>query len=177
MHTYKNFCTIFFFFIVLCGCTRQNPNKQLEQGILKENTIENNENFNYSIKEQVYVPIYSDIYNKTKDFRFLLTATLSIRNTSAKDSLFIKNADYYDTQGNFVRSYIKRPIYLKPLESIEYVIEEKDTLGGSGANFLITWGAHNSVKPIFQGVMVGISGQQGFAFTTDGVTISDGNDD
>ncbi|WP_299216347.1 DUF3124 domain-containing protein [uncultured Aquimarina sp.] len=145
----------------------------MEQGILKENKIENNENFSYLIKQQIYVPIYSDIYNKTKDYRFLLTATLSIRNTSPKDSLFIKNADYYNTQGDFVRSYIKQPIYLKPLESIEYVIEEKDTLGGSGANFLITWGANKTIKPIFQGVMVGISGQQGFAFTTDGVVVSE----
>ncbi len=169
----KNFCTVSVFFLVLLGCTKQNPNKKLEQGILKENKIENNENFSYLIKQQIYVPIYSDIYNKTKDYRFLLTATLSIRNTSPKDSLFIKNADYYNTQGDFVRSYIKQPIYLKPLESIEYVIEEKDTLGGSGANFLITWGANKTIKPIFQGVMVGISGQQGFAFTTDGVVVSE----
>ncbi len=169
----KSFCAVSVFFLVLSGCTKQNPNKQLEQGILKENMIVDNENFSYPIKQQMYVPIYSDIYNKTKDYRFLLTATLSIRNTSPKDSLFIKNADYYNTQGDFVRSYIKQPIYLKPLESIEYVIEEKDTLGGSGANFLITWGANESIKPIFQGVMVGILGQQGFAFTTDGIAISE----
>ncbi len=169
----KSFCAVSIFFLALSGCTKQNPNKQLEQGILKENTITDNEKFNYPIKQQMYVPIYSDIYNKTKDYRFLLTATLSIRNTSPKDSLFIKNADYYNTQGDFVRSYIKKPIYLKPLESIEYVIEEKDTLGGSGANFLITWGANKTMKPIFQGVMVGILGQQGFAFTTDGVVVSE----
>ncbi|WP_082422467.1 DUF3124 domain-containing protein [Aquimarina longa] len=46
----------------------------------------------------------------------------------------------YNTKENFVRSYIKRPIYLKLLESIEYVIEEKNTLGGSRANFLIICG-------------------------------------
>ncbi|KAA1242128.1 DUF3124 domain-containing protein [Aquimarina sp. RZ0] len=173
MDVYKSFCAISIFFLALSGCNKPNPNKQLEQGILKENTIEDNESFSYPIKQQIYVPIYSDIYNKTKDYRFLLTATLSIRNTSPKDSLFIKNADYYNTQGDFVRSYIKQPIYLKPLESIEYVIEEKDTLGGSGANFLIIWGANKNIKPIFQGVMVGISGQQGFAFTTDGVVVSE----
>ncbi|GAA4272015.1 DUF3124 domain-containing protein [Aquimarina gracilis] len=141
---------------------------------MKENKIPSSDDgFNYPTKKEIYVPIYSDIYNKTKDFRFQLTATLSIRNTSPKDSLFIKNVDYYNTDGNFVRGYIKQPIYLKPLESIEYVIEEEDTAGGSGANFLITWGANKPLVPVFQGVMVGVSGQQGFAFTTDGVIISE----
>ncbi len=158
----------------LYSCVRQNPNKEIEQGILKENKIElSDDGFDYLIKKEVYVPIYSDIYNKTKDFRFQLTATLSIRNTSPKDSLFIKNVDYYNTSGDFVRGYIKQPIYLKPLESIEYVIEEEDTTGGSGANFLITWGSNKDIKPIFQGVMLGVSGQQGFAFTTEGTVISE----
>ncbi len=127
--------------------------------------------FDYPIKKEVYVPIYSDIYNKTKDFRFQLTATLSIRNTSPRDSIYIKNVNYFNTSGDFIRSYLKQPIFLKPLESIEYVIEEEDTTGGSGANFLITWGAKTYVEPIFQGVMVGVSGQQGFAFTTEGIII------
>ncbi len=162
------------FIISLISCARQNPNKEIEQGILKENKIpDSSDGFSYPIKREVYVPIYSDIYNKTKDFRFQLTATLSIRNTSKKDSLFIKNVDYYNTAGDFVRGYIEQPIYLKPLESIEYVIEEDDTTGGSGANFLITWGANTLVVPIFQGVMVGVSGQQGFAFTTEGVIVSE----
>ncbi|GGX33436.1 DUF3124 domain-containing protein [Aquimarina muelleri] len=162
---------VLFLCIVLSSCIKRNPNKQIEQRILKENTIKNNIEFTYPIQKQVYVPIYSDIYNKTKDHRFQLTATLSIRNISPKDSLFLENVDYYDTQGNFVRAYIKKPIYLKPLESIEYVIEEKDTIGGSGANFLINWGAHREINPLFQGIMVGVLGQQGFAFTTEGTTV------
>lgn len=165
------FSFLILLYILLSSCIKKNPNKQIEQGILKENTIENNTEFIYPVRKQVYVPIYSDIYNNTKDYRFQLTATLSIRNISSKDSLFLKNVNYYDTQGNFVRAYIKNPIYLKPLESIEYVIEEKDTLGGSGANFLIDWGAHQEINPLFQGIMVGVLGQQGFAFTTEGVTV------
>ncbi|PKV50234.1 uncharacterized protein DUF3124 [Aquimarina sp. MAR_2010_214] len=165
---------VLLFCIALPNCVKQNPNKELEQGILKENKIpESDDGFSYPIKKDVYIPIYSDIYNKTKDFRFQLTATLSIRNTSPKDTLFIKKVDYYNTTGGFVRGYIEQPIYLKPLESIEYVIEEEDTAGGSGANFLITWGANKTITPIFQGVMVGVSGQQGLAFTTEGVIISE----
>ncbi|MBQ4820524.1 DUF3124 domain-containing protein [Aquimarina sp. MMG016] len=171
---FKNFFFILLSIVITYSCTKQNPNKELKQGILKENKIpESDDGFSYPIKKELYVPIYSDIYNKTKDFRFQLTATLSIRNTSPRDSLFIKNVDYYNTTGDFVRAYIEQPIYLKPLESIEYVIEEEDTAGGSGANFLITWGANQTIVPIFQGVMVGVSGQQGFAFTTESIIISE----
>ncbi|RKN03176.1 DUF3124 domain-containing protein [Aquimarina sp. BL5] len=34
-------------------------------------------------------------------------------------------------------------------------------------------GTNKIIKPVFQGVMVGISGQQGFAFTTGGVVVSE----
>ncbi|TPN84477.1 DUF3124 domain-containing protein [Aquimarina algicola] len=167
---------VFIIFVVfIYGCVQNNPyiNEKAEQEKLTHNIITDNNKFHYPIKKQIYVPIYSDIYNKTKDFRFQLTATLSIRNTSPVDSLFIKNVDYYNTEGKFIRKYIQQPIYLKPLQSIEYVIEEKDTTGGSGANFLITWGANNEITPLFQGVMIGVSGQQGFAFTTESIVISE----
>ncbi|TDT45559.1 uncharacterized protein DUF3124 [Maribacter spongiicola] len=124
-----------------------------------------------SLVRQVYVPIYSDIYNQTRDTRTLLTATLSIRNTSLKDSLFVSKIDYYNTEGDLVRSYIDSPIYLTPMESIDYVIEQQDTSGGSGANFLIDWYSKKQLNPLFQAVMVGGLGAQAFSFTTDGIEI------
>lgn len=124
-----------------------------------------------SLLREVYVPIYSDIYNQTRDSRTLLTATLSIRNTSIRDSLFVSKIDYYNTQGDLVRSYIDAPIYLKPMESIDYVIEQQDTSGGSGANFLIDWYAKKQLNPLFQAVMVGGLGAQAFSFTTEGIEV------
>ncbi len=124
-----------------------------------------------SLVRQVYVPIYSDIYNQTRDTRTLLTATLSIRNTSLKDSLFVSKIDYYNTEGDLVRSYIDTPIYLTPMESIDYVIEQQDTSGGSGANFLIDWYSKKQLSPLFQAVMVGGLGAQAFSFTTEGIEI------
>ena len=124
-----------------------------------------------SLVRQVYVPIYSDIYNQTRDTRTLLTATLSIRNTSLKDSLFVSKIDYYNTEGDLVRSYIDSPIYLTPMESIDYVIEQQDTSGGSGANFLIDWYSKKQLNPLFQAVMVGGLGAQAFSFTTEGIKI------
>ena len=124
-----------------------------------------------SLIHEVYVPIYSDIYNQTRDSRTLLTATLSIRNTSIRDSLFISKINYYNTQGDLVRSYIDSPIYLKPMESIDYVIEQQDTSGGSGANFLIDWYSKKKLNPLFQAVMVGGLGAQAFSFTTEGIPV------
>jgi hypothetical protein len=126
-------------------------------------------------RDTVYIPIYSDIYSESKDVKFNLTATLSIRNTSLHDTLYLDAIDYYDTDGTMVRAYLKvqQTLALSPLQSIEYVIEEDDVAGGTGANFIIEWAAvSNQVKPVFQGVMISTNGQQGISFLTEGVSIS-----
>lgn len=123
-------------------------------------------------RDTVYVPIYSDIYSESKEFRLNLTATLSIRNTSFTDSLFIQDIDYYNTDGDLVRKYLQGTLSLKPMQSIEYVIEEKDTQGGTGANFIINWGARSSaMRPVIQGVMISTNGQQGISFVTEGISL------
>ncbi len=158
--------------IILVGCDKPNPNRELETEIKQEMQIPlGARGLDYAYRQKVYVPIYSDIYNKRRSSKVLLTATLSIRNTSMVDSLFIEKVDYYNTEGELVRNYIENPIFLKPLETIDYVIEEEDEVGGTGANFILQWGAHSHVTPIFQGVMVGTIGQHGFAFTTNGIKI------
>lgn len=82
-------------------------------------------------------------------------------------------ADYYHTKGKLVSSFVKNPVYVGPMETIEIVLDKEDDTGGSGANFVIYWGAAKSnVCPVFQAVMISTSGQQGIAFTTDGISIS-----
>ena len=126
----------------------------------------------YAFVDSVYVPIYSDIYNRSKDNRFPLTATLSIRNTSFSDTLVVNLIDYFDTKGDKVRSYLDHPIFLNPMASIDYVVDEIDLVGGSGANFIVVWsGVENDVHPLIQAIMVSTSGQQGVAFRTDGISI------
>lgn len=160
--------------ILLCmSCTETNPNlNRAGEDVLhvKEVFIDPVE---LTHQDTVYIPVYSDIYSKSKNDRFLLTATLSIRNTSPADSIFVEEINYYDSHGDLVRSYIDRTLLLKPMQSIEYVIEEDDTSGGTGANFLVRWGARRSdLIPIFQGVMISTHGQQGISFITDGISIS-----
>lgn len=162
----------FIFTFIVISCVDTNPNKKIETEIQNENLVDIEDvNSTYPYGDEIYVPIYSSIYSKNRDTQLLLTATLSIRNTSKKDSLFINTIDYYNTEGALVRNYIKAPIFLKPLETIDYVIDEDDDEGGSGANFLIDWGANHTIKPVFQAVMIGMIGQHAISFTTEGTSI------
>lgn len=123
-------------------------------------------------QEQVYIPIYSDIYYVDSKHTFSLTATLSIRNTSFKDSIYVFSIDYYNSAGQKVRRYNESTLLLKPMESVEFVVENKDDTGGVGANFVVEWGARlGAQKPFFQGIMIGTTGQQGISFTTEGIVV------
>lgn len=129
---------------------------------------------NIVFRDTTYVSVYSDIYSETKDIRFNLTATLSLRNTSLRHSIFIWAVDYYDSSGAKEKSYLDNPIELEPMQTVEYVVDEVDSLGGTGANFIITWGAKNKkVNPLFESIMISTQGQQGISFTSRGVSISE----
>jgi hypothetical protein len=121
--------------------------------------------------EVVYVPVYSEIYTdlnkKTK-----LAATLSIRNTDMKNEIIVSMADYYDTHGNPIRNYIKSPVKLKPLQTVNYLVEYKEAKGGTGANFIVEWASEIEVtEPIIEAVMIGTSSSLGISFVCEGRVI------
>ncbi len=118
---------------------------------------------------RTYLSVYSDIYDLTDKTKHLLTSTVSIRNTSLADSVFITKADYFDTKGELIRSYVDSPVYLTPLETIEIVIHRRDSLGGSGANFIFDWVVKDpKYEPLFESVMIWTTGNQGISFATQG---------
>jgi hypothetical protein len=120
----------------------------------------------------VYVPVYSHVYHGDYESKLLLTGILSIRNTDPARPITITKADYYDSDGKLVRSYITNPVTLKPMASIRYIVKESDAGGGSGANFLVQWQADAEVnEPLMEGVMIGTAGQQGISFTSRGKVI------
>jgi Protein of unknown function (DUF3124) len=157
--------------LFMSACQDSNPLHQKTEAPPEPKTY--NATFNFPIEKEVYIPIYSDIYSRTRSYKVLLAATLSIRNTSKSDTIYLKNVDYYDSAGHLVRNYLKKPIYLHPLETVDYVIDEADEAGGSGANFLLTWGAKQELNPVIQAVMLGSIGQQGITFVTDGVVVAE----
>jgi hypothetical protein len=119
--------------------------------------------------QRVYVPAYSHIYSGNKERPFLLTVTLSIRNIDPTHQIKITLVDYYETQGKLLKKYIDKPTTLNPLESLRYVISEKDKSGGSGANFIVEWHSDKPVnRPIIESIMIGTQSGQGISFTSRG---------
>ena len=120
----------------------------------------------------IYVPAYSHIYSGNRETPFLLTVTLSIRNIDPNHQIKITIVDYYETQGNLLKKYIDKPAILNPLESLRYVIPERDKAGGSGANFIVEWKSDKFVNPpIVESIMIGTQSKQGVSFTSRGQTI------
>ncbi len=120
----------------------------------------------------LYVPAYSHIYSGNIEQPFLLTVTLSIRNIDPKHQIKILLVDYYETQGKLLKKQLDKPIILRPLESLRYVIPEKDKSGGSGANFLVEWQSDKFVNPpLVESIMIGTQSQQGVSFTSRGKEI------
>lgn len=116
-----------------------------------------------------YLSVYSQIYSLSEHKTHDLTATISMRNTNRSDTIYIGRAEYFDTGGKLIRTYFDQPIYLAPMETVEIVIDEADREGGTGANFMFDWMVHpNANTPLFEGVMISTSGQQGLSFTTEG---------
>lgn len=120
-----------------------------------------------------YLAVYSQVYSNTEHRTHDLTVTVSMRNTNRSDTIYMDKAEYFDTKGNSIRTYFDKTIYIAPMETVEIVIDEKDQEGGTGANFLFEWRIHaEENEPIFDGVMISTSGQQGLSFATKGQRIN-----
>ncbi len=121
---------------------------------------------------KTYLSVYSQIYSRNEHRTHDLTVIISMRNLNPADTIYIKKAEYFDSQGASIRSYFDKPIYLAPMETAEIIIDESDKTGGPGANFLFDWGVKStSNSPLFEAIMISTSGQQGLSFTTQGVEL------
>jgi len=122
--------------------------------------------------QTIYVPAYSHIYSGVGERPFLLTVTLSVRNIDPKHKIKITSVDYYETQGKLIKKCLDQPAILAPLESMRYIIPERDKTGGSGANFIVEWKSDKLVNPpIVESIMIGTQSQQGVSFTSRGRVI------
>lgn len=123
-------------------------------------------------KGKSYLSVYSEIYSQTEHRTHNLTSTVSMRNVDMTDTIYIDKAEYFNTKGEPIRIYFDHPIYIAPLETVEIVVDETDITGGTGANFIFEWSKkQSSPEPLFEGVMISTSGQQGLSFTSKGLRI------
>ncbi len=162
--------------LFLFACNRSNDNDQHSSVISGEDYLEiSREIFNNLMLvkgERIYVPVYSEIFNNDVNKITKLAATLSIRNTDMKKEIIVSVADYYDTHGNRIRQYIKSPLKLKPLQTVNYLVEYKESKGGPGANFIVEWASEEEVtEPIIETVMIGTSSSLGISFVCEGRVI------
>lgn len=121
----------------------------------------------------VYVPAYSHVLagRDSKD-QTLLSILLSVRNIDSSEEITLTHVDYYDTSGHRVRRYLDAPRTLRPLETAEFVVERRDDVGGSGANFLVFWEGPTDAHPLLtESVMVGQRGAGFVGFTSRGIEL------
>ncbi|MFZ5425492.1 MAG: DUF3124 domain-containing protein [Thermodesulfobacteriota bacterium] len=124
--------------------------------------------------QTVYVPCYSHIYHGIKTRPIDLTITLSVRNTDPERAVILTAVDYHDTAGKLVKKHLDKPLRLEPLMTVEYIVAQTDSTGGSGANFMVRWIADVPANPVLvEAVMIGTSAQQGISFTSRGGPVGD----
>ncbi|MBD98980.1 MAG: hypothetical protein CMO34_03980 [Verrucomicrobia bacterium] len=125
------------------------------------------------IEGSTYLSVYSHIYSYSEHSTQHLTSTISLRNTSRTEKVFVNKAEYFNTHGELVKTYIDETIFIRPMETIEIMIFEKDDHGGTGGNFIFDWATRSKAnKPYFEAAMISTNGQQGLSFTTRGVEIN-----
>ena len=123
--------------------------------------------------QTLYVPAYSHIQH-VENRVYLLAVNLSVRNTDVSHPITVTAVDFYDTDGERVRSYVNGPQKLGPLAMAEYVVDWQHTAGGAGAAFIVEWVAGDEVTgPVVEAVMVGAAGTQAMAFVSKGVVVGD----
>ncbi|MCD6252079.1 MAG: DUF3124 domain-containing protein [Psychrobacter sp.] len=159
-----------------CDQSAQDPNVALSNShqdpIEKLEMTSDVDHSQLGYKQTFYVPIYSDIYTDRENRKVLLSATLSVRNTTLKKSLYVNKIDYYDTNGTLIKSYLTKPIELPAMATLNYIVEKEEDKGGSGANFIIeVEGIDETVKPVIEAVMIGNFSNKGFAFSTEGTPV------
>lgn len=127
-----------------------------------------------STGQSLYLPIYSKIWHGDRivDGKYpidsLLSALISIRNTSLKTAIKVVSARYYSTDGKLIKEYMDKPATIGAMGTLELFVERKESEGGSGANFIIQWeSATPTNPPIVEAVHADIrNALQSIVFTT-----------
>lgn len=160
--------------LLLGACVREETVSKVKQINWKSKALstEQIEQIAHMESQVTYLPVYPEIFNVQENKKQKLTVTVSIRNTSPTDSLYLLSAKYYNTTGEMIRVYFDYPLLLVPLETDHIVINHNDISGGTGANFLFEWKKEDHTsEPLFEAVMLSTYAQQGISFTTCGVKL------
>lgn len=127
--------------------------------------------------QTLYLPVYSHLLygnfgRNGAVSQVQLSALVSIRNTDAKRAIRVSSANYYSTQGKLLKNFIPTPVAIPPFGTHELFVEQNDTSGGSGANFVIEWSAEAPVSPpLVEGLHANMDSGKAVIVTTQAVPI------
>jgi Protein of unknown function (DUF3124) len=123
--------------------------------------------------QTLYVPIYSHVYTADNAEPLSLAATLFVRNADRNRSIVVTKVQYVDSSGKTVREFLKSPLKIAPLASMDFFLKESDETGGASPSFIVEWvSTESSNEPIVESVMIGTAGTQGISFTCSGTVIA-----
>jgi len=122
-----------------------------------------------AISGSVYVPLYSSLYVGGRRSLKNLSATLSLRNTSADKALIVTSVTYFDGNGKAVVELLDVPHVLAPMATAEIYADQSSTSGGPVATVIVGWGAETSVAPpLIEAVILGNYGAKSISFVSRG---------
>ena len=122
--------------------------------------------------QTLYLPIYSHVWHGNRDkagvpLKSLVSALVSIRNTDPTRAIRLASARYYDTRGKLLAEYVTAPKTIGPMGTYEMYVERKESAGGSGANFVISWQADAPANPpMVEALHADIQGHRTLSFIT-----------
>lgn len=178
MKTSLMFSLLIFLNIGLTGCDKSKVDPNIVYSEENKSPLEALETEDVISKDipyqhQFYVPVYSNIYVDEDNPKVMLSATLSIRNTSLNDSFYVTKIDYYNTKGDFVRHYLNNSIELPPMGTLNYIVEKLDDTGGAGANFVLDIESNSmDIQPLIETIMIGTFSNKGFAFNSSAMAMN-----
>jgi hypothetical protein len=123
----------------------------------------------FPVSGSVYVPLYSSLYVGGQRSLKNLSATLSLRNTSADQALIVTSVTYFDGNGKAVVELLDVPHVLAPMATAEFYADQSSTSGGPVATVIVGWGAETSVAPpLIEAVILGNYGVKSISFVSRG---------
>jgi hypothetical protein len=123
--------------------------------------------------QTIYVPLYSHVYTSDNAQTLNLASTLFVRNTDPNRAIILTRVEYFDSGGKSLRKFLKSPVKIEPLASIDFFVKESDETGGASPSFIVQWISTDPVTdPITESVMIGTSGTQGISFACPGQIIA-----
>ncbi|WP_197282213.1 DUF3124 domain-containing protein [Dethiosulfatarculus sandiegensis] len=124
---------------------------------------------NYS-HHTVYAAVYRSIQHNHKGGKFGLVNTLCVRNTDQKKDLIINAVDLYGPKGEKIKSFLAKPLKLKPLACQSFVAVPADKKEKKiAASFLVHYKIFKKAnRPLIHCVTIGATMNQGISFISEG---------